>query len=153
VAPFFWAVVGLLLVLSEFVAPGLVIIFFGLGALLNAGLTLLPTPLALSVPWQVGSWLALSALSFIFLRRRFSRIFRGEGAQTDEREFLGQTAEVIESIGPDHPGRIHFAGSSWKALAFDEDFVPGAPVTIIKKEGLTLYVTASIGKPTLPEGE
>lgn len=150
-----WAVAGLLLVAAEFAVPGLVIIFFGLGALLNAVAVAVVPPLAARIPLQFLTWLGASTFAFVALRRRFARVFKGEAPQTDDQDDVGRSAQVLEAVGPERPGRVSYAGSSWRALSFSETIEPGVTVTVLKKEGLTLYVTSDpiLGGPfdQLPE--
>lgn len=152
----FWAVLGLLLVLSEFVVPQFVVFFFGLGALLTALLSLIVPGLAGRLPLQILLWAAASGVSLGLLRRYGAPWFRGETRRPggDATDGAGTTAEVIEAIAPDAPGRIRFRGTTWRARAFDETIPVGATVTILQKESLTYIVTAGdlLGEtPTRPD--
>ncbi len=60
-------------------------------------------------------------------------------------------AKVTEEITPEQPGRIHFQGTSWKAISFTESFKPGETVEILKEDGLTMIVTKSIMNLTFEE--
>lgn len=140
----FWAVLGLLLILAEFVVPQFVVFFFGMGALLNALLVALFPGLAGRIPAQIVLWLATSSLSLGLLRKYFARTFRGSDATSDDSDFVGKTAEVIEPIDPENPGRVRFAGSSWRAIAYDETVPVGSRVAILQKDGLTLVVSAQL---------
>jgi membrane protein implicated in regulation of membrane protease activity len=140
----FWAVIGLLLVLAEFVVPQFVVFFFGLGALLNALLALVIPGLAGRLPLQLLIWAATSSVSLALLRRYGAPWFRGENRRPgdDAEDGAGATAEVIEGITPERPGRIRFRGTTWQARTFDETIPVGATVTILQKESLTYIVTA-----------
>ena len=59
--PLIWAILGLAMVVAEFVIPGFVIFFFGLGALINALLTAIFPGLAGNIPLQVITWLDVKA--------------------------------------------------------------------------------------------
>ncbi|MBT3274043.1 MAG: NfeD family protein [Spirochaetales bacterium] len=148
---FIWAVIGLLFIGAEFFIPGLVIIFFGAGALLTSILTAIVPGLRLSVALQIIIWLASSGLSLGLLRKYFSKVFRGKTITDDGQEPSGKTATVTERITPDVPGRVHFQGTSWTAMSYSEIFEPGAVVEILKEEGLTLIVTKSILDSTILE--
>ena len=64
--PYIWAGLGLLLILIEFTAPGFVIFFFGVGALITAGLVAVFPSLSLS--WQMVFWLVLSTATQAYTR-------------------------------------------------------------------------------------
>ena len=137
-----WAVVGVLFVLSEFVVPGFVVFFFGVGGLLNALLVALVPGLSGRIPVQLLIWAASSGLALAFLRRFFSRAFGGTLLDSDSR-FVGETAEVAETITPEAPGRVRFEGTTWTAVSYDETIEPGEKVSVIEKQGTTLIVTRS----------
>jgi membrane protein implicated in regulation of membrane protease activity len=139
-----WAVVGLLLILSEFVVPQFVVFFFGLGALLNALLVALIPGLETRIPLQIALWALTSGVSLAFLRRYAARWFRGEDRQPGAagEDAAGKTGVVTERISPDHPGRIRFRGTTWQAKSFDETIAEGTTVTILQKESLAYIVTA-----------
>ena len=141
---FIWAVIGLIFVGAEFFVPGVVIVFFGLGALLTSILSGLIPGLKHSMALQIILWLASSSLSLAFLRKYLSQVFRGKMVTTDGSEPSGKIAEVTESISPENPGRVHFQGTTWKATSFTESFQPGEKVEILKEDGLSLIVTKSI---------
>jgi len=142
--PYIWAAIGLLFMGAEFFLPGFVIFFFGLGALVTAVLSWIVPGLRSGMTLQILVWLASSGLSLYFLRRYFSKIFRGSLLPSDESEYAGKTAVVLEEITPDKPGRVRFQGTSWRAISYDENFAPGDTVEILKEENLTLVVTGSI---------
>lgn len=145
VTAWIWAILGMLLVLSEFVVPQFVVFFFGLGALLNAVLLALLPGLADRVPAQLLIWAVTSGVSLGLLRRYLARWFRGENRAPGSRigDEAGTTAPVIEAIRPDQPGRIRLRGTSWEARTYDSEPIPeGAIVTILDKESLAYIVTA-----------
>lgn len=135
-----WAIIGLVLILLEFVAPDLVVIFFGLGALLNALLVAVSPGLQQSIPLQITLWAATSVLSLALLRRYAARWFLGKEAETET--YTGETAEVIETIPGDGEGRVRLRGTSWRARAPGEDILTGTMVRVVSRDNLTLFVTA-----------
>jgi membrane protein implicated in regulation of membrane protease activity len=140
--PYLWLLAGILLIGLELVAPGFVIVFFGLGALVTGLLSLLIP--GLSGAWipQLIIWGASSLLSLGLLRRFFKNTFRGKVIEDDgSDDYVGQFAEVTEPISAVKPGRVKFQGTSWKAMTFDTDLVPGDTVEIMKKDNLTLMVS------------
>lgn len=129
------------MILAEFIVPQFVVFFFGLGALINALLLILFPGLAPRIPLQLLIWTATSSASLFALRRYAADWFRGATAKPNEDTDAGQSAQVIEAIGPDSPGRIRFGGTSWKAITYDEEIPAGETVTILKKENLSYIVT------------
>ena len=150
---FVWAVAGIVLLVAEFLVPGFVIFFFGVGALLTALASALLPPVAGSIALQGVIWALGSILSLRFLRRRFSRVFRGDTVEGPSTEDVGATVVVTERITPDEPGRVRYRGTSWKAISYTESFVPGDRVQIVQEDNLTLVVTAPFLGETLGGGE
>ncbi|MFW6361145.1 MAG: NfeD family protein [Spirochaetota bacterium] len=139
---FLWGVIGLLLIASEMLIPGFTIFFFGLGAWLVAVLVLVFPFLEASFAWQVLAWAAASVLSFAFLRRKFTKLFKGTLLNRRAPEGLGERALVLEPITPEEPGRVRYRGTSWKAMSLTESFKKGDEVAIVGEDGITLTVTA-----------
>ncbi len=137
-----WFVVGLVLILLEFAIPGLITVFFGIGAWIVALICLL-VPLPLNT--QLFIFIILSILSLLFLRKWFRKLFvrRLEAVQisTDELEddITGQEAVVVARITPKKHGRVEFRGSTWNATA-KETIAAGRTVKIIGKKNITLVV-------------
>ena len=144
---FIWAFIGLLMVGLEFVIPGLVIIFFGAGAIVTSILTAIVPGLKSGIGWQILLWLGASSLSLAALRKYLSKVFRGKTLIDTGDELSGKTAQVTERITPDNPGRVHFEGTSWKASSYTETLEEGETVTVLKQEGLTLIVSKSLIEP------
>lgn len=146
--PFFWALLGLVLLGAEFIVPGFIIFFFGLGGLLNGGLLFLFPALRPRLPLQIILWLSMSGFSLFTLRRYFAKIFKGTiiGEKGDS-DMAGDRAVVVEEITPQRGGRIKFQGTTWNAVSFTENLKEGETVEILKKEDLTFYVTRSITDP------
>jgi membrane protein implicated in regulation of membrane protease activity len=144
---FLWGVLGVVLIAAEMLIPGFVIFFFGAGALITALLSGIIPAITHEFVLQALVWVASSVFSLVFLRRRFSRAFRGTVFNPIQDEDVGKTAVVTEAITPENPGRVRYQGTTWKAISYTETFSPGEKVEIIKEENLTLVVTA----PILPE--
>jgi membrane protein implicated in regulation of membrane protease activity len=140
--PYIWLLAGVLLIGLELLTPGFVVIFFGIGALITGLLSLLIPGFSASLLLQFITWGATSLLSLFAFRRFFKRTFRGKVIEdTGEDEFVGQTAEVIEAVTHNKPGRVSFQGTTWKAVTYDSDLSAGDSVEIMKKDNLTLIVS------------
>ncbi|HUX50989.1 MAG TPA: NfeD family protein [Spirochaetia bacterium] len=143
---FLWALAGLLLIGAELLVPGFVIFFFGVGALITAVLTGIIPGLSGHLGLQALLWLGSTGLFVGLLRKRFARIFRGtllEGRGVGAND-IGKKAIVTERISEDAPGRVRYAGTTWKAMSYAEPFEVGEEVIIIEKNNLTYTVTRSL---------
>ena len=141
-----WFLVGLLLLIFEFMLPGLIVAFFGVGAWLVALLCLLSDYVQGSINTQLIIFIVASVLSLLCLRRWLKGIFMGHIVSKQDmtenlEEFIGQRAVVIETITPKAGGKVEFHGTNWEAFA-DEEIAGGAVVEIIGKENITLKVKA-----------
>ena len=139
-----WFLVGLVLLIMEFMLPGLIIAFFGIGAWIVAVLCLLSSYVQGSINTQLLIFIVSSVLSLLILRRWVKGVFLGHsGAKQDLREdlkeFVGERATVIEDISPRAGGKVEFHGTNWEARA-DGDIATGAIVEIIGKDNITLKV-------------
>lgn len=136
-----WFIIGLVLALLEFLIPGLIVLFFGVGAWVTALCYLLFAP---GLNGQIFIFIFSSLLSLFLLRKALKKMFFKENPykeDTLEDEFIGRTALVEETIQADKPGKVIFKGTQWSATA-DTTLKKGRRVTIIGKESITLRVQA-----------
>lgn len=134
-----WFIVGLVLILMEFVIPGLVIVFFGLGAWVTAVLVAIFPEMAFWVQMMI--FTVFSVATLVLLRRSLKKRFFSdqEGAESEGvDDYIGKTAVVVEDIR-DGEGKVDFRGTSWSAIS-DEDIPKGSKVKIIEKESIKLKV-------------
>jgi inner membrane protein len=139
--PVIWFLVGFILIVMEFGIPGLITLFFGIGAWIVALLTLF---IDISIDIQLFIFIIISVLSLVFLRKHFKKLYIGKMDKSqfgpDELdEFIGHKAEVIKEISPNITGKIEFHGTLWNAES-KEKLVKGEIVKIIDKKNLTLIV-------------
>ena len=134
-----WFIVGLALILMEFIIPGLVIVFFGLGAWVAAIFVSIFPEMVFWVQMMIFTVFSVGAL--VLLRRTLKKRFFSdqEGAENEGLDdYIGQKA-VVEKAIKDGEGKILFKGVSWSAYA-DEDIPEGTKVTIIDKDSIKLKV-------------
>jgi len=136
-----WFLIGLALLIMEFVLPGLIIAFFGVGAWIVA-LVCLITDIGINT--QLIIFIVSSVLSLLFLRKWLKGIFIGHSVskqdlKEDIEEFIGQKAVVKETIKPKAGGKVEFHGTNWLAEA-DEEIAVETVVEIVGKENITLKV-------------
>ncbi len=137
---FWWAMVGLGLMLCEFIVPGLILFFFGIGALITALLVWL---LPIGLPAQLIIFTVASLVSLFGLRRLIKPVFTGKASDINSDTFnegmAGQQAKVSEVIKPDAAGKVMLNGTAWKAES-DETLNVGETVVITGQKSLTLWV-------------
>jgi membrane protein implicated in regulation of membrane protease activity len=136
-----WILIGLVLLIMEFMLPGLIIAFFGVGAIVVAIVCLITD---ISVEAQLIIFIVSSVLSLLCLRSWLKGIFIGhvKGRQDiteDIEEFVGERAVVVEKITPKARGKVELHGTNWTAEA-DVEIAEGAAVEVIAKNSLTLRV-------------
>ena len=134
-----WFVVGLVLILMEFIIPGLVIVFFGLGAWVAAIFVSIFPLMAFWVQMMIFTVFAVASL--VLLRRTLKKRFfsNQEDAESEGLDdYIGQKA-VVEKAIKNGEGKILFKGVSWSAYA-EEDIPEGTKVTIIDKDSIKLKV-------------
>ena len=138
-----WFLVGLILLILEFVMPGLIVAFFGVGAWVVAVICLFAD---ISLNTQLLIFIVCSVLSLLLLRKWLKGRFMGHVVSKQDmrenlEEFVGQRAVVKERIVPNDRGKVEFRGTDWQAEA-DEEIAEGTAVEIIGKENITLKVKA-----------
>lgn len=134
-----WFALGVVLLLLEFASPGVVLIFFALGAWLVA---LLCLAAEISLNLQLGVFVVSSVVLLLVFRNRIKG--RIDGPQPaagagESDELVGRRALVTREIRSDRSGRVDCRGTTWKAKA-GERIPEGAAVEILDKENLTLTV-------------
>lgn len=138
-----WLVLGLALVFSEFVVPGVILVFFGVGAWVVALTTYLD--ITASRESQLLSWGVVSILLLVLLRRRVSGNLDGHVSHVQDPnvkldQFAGKQVVVLEDVIPNQSGGlVELNGSSWKARS-DDHLVRGEVAVIADISGITLNV-------------
>jgi len=131
-----WFLIGLFCVIAEFFAPGVIIVFFGVGAWV---VSLLCLGMELGAPYQITVFIVVSIGSLMLLRRRFNPEPDGSPDLTDD--FIGRTAVVLEPVQRGRPGRVTFKGAAWKAETTSEALLEkGRYVSIVRQESIVLFV-------------
>ncbi|MCP5047372.1 MAG: NfeD family protein [bacterium] len=137
-----WAIIGIMLVIFEFLIPGLVLAFFGIGALITALTTWIGITPTLAPQLMV--FIISSILLLVFLRKFMKKTFLGGSKETgtgrNVNVEMGKIVPVIEYIQPGEVGgKVRYQGSNWLARA-TEPVAPGESVRITGSDNLTLIV-------------
>ena len=137
-----WLVSGIFLMAIEFLVPGLVMVFVGLGALtvaLGMYLGYIDGVLQQFITFFIGSIIYLLTLRFLVLRFVPS-VTRKENIDEDE-EVMGSIVEIVADINSGEFGRVEHSGSSWQARAEgDQTILKGEQVKIIGRDNITWIV-------------
>jgi membrane protein implicated in regulation of membrane protease activity len=133
-----WFIIGLVFLIAEIFMPGLVIIFFGVGAWVTAVCAM---AFDLSFNMQLIIFMISSILGLFLLRKSLNRIFQRGNPQVDDlsEEFIGKTAVVELPINLNRQGKVVFRGTEWTAVA-DQDIEKGKVVKILSKDSIVLKV-------------
>lgn len=151
-----WFIGGVVLMLLEFVLPGGIVFFLGLGAtlvsvLLYAGL--IDGWLQAFTTWFIGSLALLFGLRGVVQKIVPAQVERGK---TDEDlDAYNHIVEVCERIPARGEGRVNFRGSTWAARSYhgDQDLEAGTRVRIVFRENLVWMVERVEDEPRDPTQE
>ncbi len=138
-----WFLIGLGLILSEFLAPGIILVFFGLGAWTAA----VTSWMGLTAGWtsQLLVFAVSSVVYLVLLRRWFQARFIGfegnpQNPENNLDDFQGQIVMVTEDIDPaDGSGRVEYKGASWAARS-TEPIAAGERARVTGVDSITLLV-------------
>lgn len=144
-----WFIGGVVLMLLEFLLPGGIVFFLGLGATLVSLLLytgLIEGWIQAFTAWFVGSLLLLFGLRGVVQKMLPAQVERGK--TNEDLDAYNQIAEVVETIPAGGQGRIIFRGSTWDAKNYHDnrDLEPGAPVRIVFRDNL-LWTVEAIDPP------
>ena len=137
-----WLGSGIFLMAIEFLVPGLVMVFVGLGALTVAlGMQLGYID---EIPQQFTTFFISSIIYLLTLRflvlRFVPSVTRKANIDEDE-EVMGSIVELVADINSGEFGRVEHSGSSWQARAEgDQTILKGEQVKIIGRDNITWIV-------------
>ena len=137
-----WLGSGIFLMAIEFLVPGLVLVFVGLGSLtvvFGMHFGYIDGILQQFITFFISSIIYLLTLRFLVLRFVPS-VTRKENIDEDE-EVMGSIVEIVADINSGEFGRIEHSGSSWQACAEgDQTILKGEQVKIIGRYNITWIV-------------
>ena len=137
-----WFLAGLVLVIIEFMIPGVILVFFGAGAWITALCTQFGLTPGISA--QLLVFAISSVLLLVFLRQRFRNGFLGRvskiGMATDNiDDEIGGKVKVLEDLKPGTKGRVEFKGATWQAKS-DTPLAAGSTAIITAHDSITLII-------------
>ncbi len=132
-----WFLFGSLLIIVEFALPGIILVFFGVGAWITALTTWIGlTP---GLPAQNMVFCISSLLLLFLLRNRLKNIFVGNSTNDKiEDEYTGKEVLALSDIS-DRGGKVEIKGTEWNARS-ETPISSSSLVIIERREGLTLHV-------------
>ena len=137
-----WLGSGIFLMAIEFLVPGLVMVFVGLGSLtvvFGMHFGYIDGILQQFITFFISSIIYLLTLRFLVLRFVPS-VTRKENIDEDE-EVKGSIVEIVADINSGEFGRVEHSGSSWQARAEgDQTILKGEQVKIIGRDNITWIV-------------
>ena len=137
--PAVWLVLMIILLVIEGVVPGLVSIWFALGALAALLSAIVGAPLWLQVVW----FLLISVVSLILTRPLAKKYVNSKTTPTNADMLIGQECLVTEAI--DNVlglGAVTVGGKIWTARTENPDIkvAIGQTMTVVRIEGVKLIV-------------
>lgn len=133
-----WFIIGLALILLELVVPGLVLVFFGIGAWVVALVCLFAD---VSLNTQLFTFLISSLITLALLRKALKKRYMDtKNVDSElEDEYVGHTAVAITSFSAGETGKVSFKGSSWDAIA-QHTVTAGQQLRITGYKSIRLFV-------------
>ena len=137
--PAVWLVLMIILLVIEGVVPGLVSIWFALGALAALLSAIVGAPLWLQIVW----FLLISVVSLILTRPLAKKYVNSKTTPTNADMLIGQECVVTEAI--DNVlglGAVTVGGKVWTARTENPDIkaAVGQTMTVVRIEGVKLIV-------------
>lgn len=142
----YWVAGGLILMLLEFVIPGGVVAFLGLGALAVAGLIYFGQ----IDHWITAftAWFITSLLFLLVLRGFFQKLLPGEeelGSTDEDADAAGHLVEVVETISKGQQGRVSYLDSTWPATCHEQTLRAGTKARLVSRENVVWVVEPLTG--------
>ena len=140
-----WAVSAVALFVGEIFTAGFFLLPFGLGAAVSAVLAFLD----IGVGWQWATFILVSTIAFISLRRLSDRMTHEPPEKTGSDRLLGQVGVVIEDLTPNSlDGQVRVNREQWRADAPGHPVIPtGTRVVVEGISGTHLVVRPETADP------
>ena len=137
-----WLGSGLLLMVTELLLPGLVMVFVGMGALtvaLGMYFGYIDGNIEQFITFFISSIIYLLTLRFLVLR--FVPTDTQKENINEDDKVIGSIVEVVADIKSGEFGRVDQSGSSWQARAEgDQTILKGEQVKIVRRDNITWIV-------------
>ena len=134
-----WLILGVVLLGLELFIPGVILVFFGIGAVLTALLLFI---FNMSLGLQIFIFLAASILSLVLFRKKFLSKWTKEDKKIEFDNIIGEKVIVVKTIPKGLTGKVELHGSQWSAEAQRDDIeiAEGTWVIVRGRNNLKLIV-------------
>ena len=130
-----WLILFVILIFVELSTVSFVSIWFALGALITALLSLMVKNTAIQI-----MIFTLSSVLFFFLTKPFvNKLTKGKKVPTNLDRVIGKIGIVTEDITKLEPGEVKVDGKRWSALS-TKKIEKGSKVEILSIDGVKLHV-------------
>lgn len=135
-----WIVLGFLLLILEMLAPGAILLWFGVGAMLVGGLLFVFPDIGWE--WQVFIF-ALVSLASIFVWKKLRKESPDDNTEAGTlnqrgKALIGRSIPLVEAIS-NGVGRVQIDDTFWRVEG--DDLEKGTLVSVVDSDGATLKVT------------
>ncbi|MCP5464077.1 MAG: NfeD family protein [Deltaproteobacteria bacterium] len=133
-----WAIIGIVLIIFEIFTTTFFLLFFGISALLVAGLKSFGFD---NVALEIFLFALLGISGTFVFRGKILSSFKGN---KELRNDIGQSITITNPIPKGKKGQIEYRGSTWTAINnSDSDFEPEDNAIIERIEGVKIILTKS----------
>jgi len=129
----YWLLAALLLAIAEIIAPGTFLIFFAIGALVTAAVTVATQDLGI----ELGVFVAASIAAALAGHSLYRRLLGKRGKNLLGHGPVGEPGTVEEPI-VNGRGKVQVRGISW--LAEGPELPAGTPIVVVRRKGTLLEV-------------
>lgn len=146
-APTIWITAGVILSILEFFIPGILVVFFGIGAILT-GITAYFFAIGLST--QIMIWLTSSMALLLTGGQVLKKMFPSSESFQPPTDFdyYDREVKVVKKILVNKKGgRVSFQGTEWDAISFDAEIPRGKKARILSRDNLTFVVISASKNP------
>lgn len=133
-----WAILAIVMIISEIFLPGFFVFFFGVGAIPAAIAAALGAPFTV----QFAIFIVASSLGLIFARKFALSLTKGSPENIGADRMLEKHGIVTEDLDPDsQKGKVRIDREIWIADTEDGTALPvGTKVIVLRVEGTRLIV-------------
>lgn len=137
-SPGFWLIIMVVLLIVEAMVPGLVSIWFALGALA----ALIGAVGGVLLPGQIVLFMLVSIAALVATRPLVKKYVNGKTQHTNADRILGQECVVTEQIDNlAGTGEITVGGKRWTARSADQSVIPKEACVVVERiEGVKAIV-------------
>ncbi len=135
-----WLIVMVIGAIIEAIGPGLISIWFSVGALVSLGISFIP-----GCEWwiQLIVFVVVTIICCLALRPFMKKFTKKDIVSSNSDSLIGECGEALEDITDTKPGEMKISGSIWHALAANENetIKAGERAKVLRISGNKLIIT------------